>query len=309
MKLISIVAPCYNEERNVAELYHRIKKIMADFDNYDYELIFIDNASSDHTVQVLKTIAEKDKNVKIIINAKNFGHIRSPYYALLQAQGDAVIVIASDLQDPPELLRDFLMKWEEGYKIVIGVKNKSEENPIIFFLRGIYYKILVKISETDLIPNFTGFGLYDRKFIEILREMNEQYPFFRGLISEVGFERCEIPFVQQKRKAGRTKNNFYTLYDLAMLGFVNHSKLPLRLAAFLGFFSSLISVSVGFFYLLYKLIYWDSFQVGIAPMVIGLFFFSSVQMFFLGVVGEYIGVIFLQTRKRPLVVEKDRINF
>ena len=309
MKLISIVAGCFNEENNVTELYDRIKTLMAGFDNYNYELIFIDNASSDNTVQVLKNIAEKDKNVKIIINAKNFGHIRSPYYALLQAKGDAVIAMASDLQDPPELIRDFLTKWEAGYKIVIGVKNKSEEGPIVFLLRGIYYKLLSSVAETDLISNFTGFGLYDRKFIEILREMNEQYPFFRGLISEVGFERCEIPFVQQKRKAGRTKNNFYTLYDLAMLGFVNHSKLPLRLAAFLGFFSSLISASAGFFYLLYKLIYWDSFQVGIAPMVIGLFFFSSVQMFFLGVVGEYIGVIFLQTRKRPLVVEKDRINF
>jgi glycosyltransferase involved in cell wall biosynthesis len=282
---------------------------MINYKEYSYEIIFIDNASEDNTVNILKSILEKDNNIKIIVNARNFGHVRSPFYGILQANGDAVIIMASDLQDPPELLGKFIEKWEEGYKIVVGIKEKSAENPIFFFFRKLYYNLLHNVSELDLISNFTGFGLYDRKVVEIIRDMDEQYPYFRGLIAEIGFDHYEISYTQNKRKRGLSKNNFYSLYDVAMLGFVNHSRLPLRLAAFLGFISSVLSLFTGIFYFLYKLIYWENFQVGMAPIVIGLFFFSSIQMFFLGVVGEYIGIIYLQTRKRPLVVEKERINF
>jgi glycosyltransferase involved in cell wall biosynthesis len=309
MKLVSIVAPCYNEAANVVELYERITSVLNNYKEVSYEIIFIDNASEDNTVDILKSIAEKDKNIKIIVNTRNFGHVRSPFYAILQAKGDAVIIMASDLQDPPELLGEFIKKWNEGYKIVVGIKEKSEENKILFYLRRFYYRLLNNVSELDLISNCTGFGLYDRKVVEIIRDMDERYPYFRGLIAEIGFDRYEISYTQNKRKRGLSKNNFYSLYDFAMLGFVNHSRLPLRLAAFLGFLSSVVSLFVGIFYFLYKLIYWQNFQVGMAPIVIGLFFFSSIQMFFLGVVGEYIGIIYLQTRKRPLVVEKERINF
>jgi len=217
--------------------------------------------------------------------------------------------MASDLQDPPELLKDFIIKWDEGYKVVIGVKESSAESGIMLAFRNAYYKILHTIAELDVVSNFTGFGLYDRQVVEIIRNMEERYPYFRGLISEIGFKRYEISYSQPKRKRGLSKNNFYTLYDVAMLGVVNHSKLPLRMAAFLGFLSSVASILAGFFYFAYKLLYWNRFQVGMAPIVIGLFFFSSVQMFFLGLVGEYIGVIYTQTRKRPLVVEKERINW
>jgi glycosyltransferase involved in cell wall biosynthesis len=309
MKIISIVTPCYNEEQNVETLYREVKEV---FDNkiiYGYEHIFIDNASTDNTVVILKKLAKIDKNVKIIVNARNFGHIRSPYYGILQSNGDAVILIVADLQDPPSMIADFINKWEEGYKIVIGVKNKSKENRLMFFIRKIFYNTIAKISETDQIKNFTGFGLYDRRFIDVLRNVNEPYPYFRGLIAELGFNRHEILYTQPRRKEGKTKNNFYTLYDMAMLGFVNYSKLPLRLASFIGFGVSLLSFFIALIYLVYKLLYWNNFSVGIAPLVIGIFFFGGVQLFFLGIIGEYIGAIFTQVKKRPLVIEKERINF
>jgi len=309
VKLISVITPCYNEEENVREIYVQTKRVLEDFGNYNYEHIFIDNASKDGTVSILKEIARKDKNIKIIVNTRNFGHIRSPYYAILQATGDAVISISADLQDPPSMIRDFIKKWEEGYKIVVGVKNKSEENPIIFNIRKLYYNLIERYAEVEQIKNFTGFGLYDRKFIDSLRKLDEVYPYFRGLITEMGFERAEIEFVQPKRKKGKTKNNFYTLYDMAMLGFINHSKLPLRLASFIGFTVSFISFLIALGYLLYKLLFWYTFQIGIAPLVIGIFFFAGVQLFFLGIIGEYIGAIFTQVKKRPLVIEKERINF
>jgi polyisoprenyl-phosphate glycosyltransferase len=309
MKNISIVTPCYNEELNVETLYQHVKNVFLKLPEYNYEHIFIDNSSTDQTVEILKRIASNDRNLKIIVNARNFGHIRSPYYGILQSKGDAVILIVSDLQDPPEMIFDFIKKWEEGYKIVIGIKNKSKENRLMFLLRKVFYNTIAKISETELIKNFTGFGLYDRQFIDILQNIDEPYPYFRGLIAELGFSRIEIPYIQPKRVKGSTKNNFYTLYDIAMLGFVNYSKLPLRLASFIGFGVSVFSFLVALVYLVYKLLYWNNFQVGMAPLVTGIFFFGGIQLFFLGIIGEYIGAIFTQVKKRPLVIEKERINF
>lgn len=308
-KLISVVTPCYNEELNVEELYNQVKAVFAGLPQYRYEHIFIDNASTDSTVAILKKLAATDYNVKIIVNIKNFGHIRSPYYGLLQAHGDAVVLIVSDLQDPPAMIKEFLQKWEEGNAIVVGVKNKSEENPLMFAVRKVYYNLLKKFSDIEQIKNFTGFGLYDQKFIAVLRALKDPYPYFRGLITEVGFNRAEIPYVQPARKKGKTSNNFYSLYDLAMLGFVNHSKIPLRLASFIGFGMSVISFMVGIVYLVYKLLFWNRFEAGLAPLTIGIFLFSSIQLFFIGILGEYIGAIYTQVRERPLVIEKERVNF
>lgn len=307
-KKISIITPCYNEEENLEELHQRICSVMAGL-AYDYEHILIDNASTDRSVELLRKLANSDKRVKVIINTRNFGHIRSPYHAILQASGDAVIGMASDLQDPPERLPEFVRKWEEGYKIVIGVKKKSKEAGIFFFLRSLYYRTLRKLSDVPLIDNFTGFGLYDREVIDVLRSLNDPYPYFRGLIADLGFERAEISFEQQRRKRGITKNNFYTLYDLAMLGVTGYTKIPLRLATMFGFFSATVSFLVGLIYLIYKLLFWQQFSLGSAPVIVGLFFMGSVQLFFLGIVGEYMGAIYTQIMKRPLVIEKERINF
>lgn len=309
MKFISVVTPCYNEEENVREVYQQVKDIFDSLSVYKYEHIFIDNASKDRTVSILKEIAKEDKNVKIILNARNFGHIRSPYYAYLQAAGDAVIALAADLQDPPAMIKEFIKKWEDGSKIVIGVKKKSKENPFVFLVRKFYYNLIDRIAETEHIKNFTGFGLFDKSFIDILRKLDEPYPYFRGLVAEMGHERFEIEYEQPERRKGRTKNNFYSLYDMAMLGFVNHSKVPLRLASFAGFVGAFLSLIVAVGYFIYKLLYWFEFRVGIAPLVIGFFFFASVQLFFIGMVGEYIGAIYTQVKKRPLVIEKERINF
>ena len=309
MKLISIVTPCFNEEQNVENLYQQVKVLFDALPQYKYEHLFIDNSSTDKTVEILKKIASIDSNIKIIVNIRNFGHIRSPYYGILQANGDAVILLVADLQDPPYLITGFLEKWEEGFKIVIGTKYKSKENQILFFIRKIFYNTISGISETEQVKNFTGFGLYDKTFVSILRTIDEPYPYFRGLITELGFERTEIPYIQPKREKGKTKNNFYTLYDIAMLGFINYSKLPLRLASFIGFAVSLLSFLIAMGYFVAKLIFWSTFSIGVAPLVIGLFFFGGVQLFFLGIIGEYIGAIFTQVKKRPLVVEKERINF
>jgi glycosyltransferase involved in cell wall biosynthesis len=307
-KLVSIVTPCFNEAENVEELYSRIQTTLKGMD-FNYEHIFIDNSSTDETVSILKAIALKDKRVKIIVNSRNFGHIRSPYYGLLQGSGHAVIIMASDLQDPPELIPQFIRKWEDGYKVVIGIKTKSEEFGLFYFLRSLYYRVLRSLSDVRLIDNYTGFGLYDQRVIEILRTINDPYPYFRGLIADIGFEMAEIAFTQPRRKRGITKNNFYTLYDMAMLGVTNYTKIPLRLATMFGFFSALISFLVGLIYLIYKLIFWYQFSLGSAPLVIGLFFLGSVQLMFLGIVGEYIGAIYTQVMHRPLVIEKERINF
>lgn len=309
-KKISIVTPCYNEEANVEELYRQVK---AQFEKlselYTYEHIFIDNASTDRTVEELKKLAAADKNVKIIVNAMNFGHIRSPFYGLCQATGDAAMLMVADLQDPPELIPQFLQQWEAGHRVVIGIKNKSKENPLMYGLRTLFYKMIKKISETRQIENFTGFGLYDKTFIQLLRSIDDPYPYMRGLVAEYGGDLGEVFYTQPKRLHGKTHNNFYTLYDMAMLGFVNHSKVPLRMASFIGFLCSAVSLLVALIYFVYKLCYWDSFQVGQAPLVIGMFFFASIQLFFLGIVGEYVGSILTQVRRRPLVIEQERINF
>ena len=308
-KMISIVTACFNEEENIEEVYRQVKTVINSLDDYDYEHIFIDNASADSTVSKLKRIAMVDKNVKIIVNTRNFGHIRSPFHALMEAKGDAVISIVADLQDPPEMIVEFLRKWEEGYKVVAGVKEKSEESFLFFSVRRFYYSLVNRLSDTELIKNFTGIGLYDRAVIDTLRRLGDPYPYFRGLIADLGYECAKIEYKQPLRKSGFTKNNFYTIYDMAMLGITNHSKVPLRLATFTGFLVSMFSLLVGMFYLIFKLLYWKSVMFGIAPLVIGLFFFSAVQLMFIGIIGEYIGSIHTQVLHRPLVIEKERINF
>jgi glycosyltransferase involved in cell wall biosynthesis len=307
-KLISIVTPCYNESENIEELYTRIVGVMATLP-YDYEHICIDNCSTDDTVQKLKALAEKDKRLKIIVNARNFGHIRSPYYALLQSHGDASVLIASDLQDPPEIIKEFVKKWEDGFKVVLAVKPESEESKLMFATRKMYYRLITKISEVPLVKNATGAGLFDRAAIDILREINDPYPYFRGLLCEIGFPIATVPFKQPRRQRGITSNNFYTLYDIAMLGITNHSKVPLRLMAMGGFALSLLSLIAAFAFLIAKLLFWNSFQLGMAPVLIGIFFFGAVQTFFIGLLGEYIGSIHTQVRNMPLVVESERVNF
>ncbi|MCR5819218.1 MAG: glycosyltransferase family 2 protein [Prevotella sp.] len=310
LKKISIVTPCYNEEENVEELYRQVKvQFQKLSDRYTYEHIFIDNASSDRTVEILKGIAVQDKNVKIIVNAMNFGHIRSPFYGLCQAEGDAAMLMVADLQDPPETIPQFLEQWESGHQVVIGVKNKSKENPLMYALRGLFYKIIRAISETRQVENFTGFGLYDRAFIQLLRAVDDPYPYMRGLVAEYGGDLGQVFYTQPRRLHGKTHNNFYTLYDMAMLGFVNHSKVPLRLATFIGAGCGALSLLAALVLFICKICYWDSFQLGMAPVIIGIFFFASIQLFFLGVVGEYVGSIFTEVRHRPLVIEKERINF
>ena len=309
MKLISVVTPCYNEEGNVVEVYERVQAVFAALPQYRYEHLFIDNASTDGTVAVLKELAHRDPRVKIIVNARNFGHIRSPYYGLLQAQGDAVISIVSDLQDPPELIPEFLQRWEDGYKVVLGIKTASKELPLLYGLRSLYYRTLCKMSDVELIEHFTGFGLYDQRVIEILRTVDDAYPYFRGLIADIGFPSAKVPYTQPQRQHGKTKNNFLTLFDMAMLGMTSYTRAPMRLATLAGFGCALFSLLIALVYLVYKLLFWSSFQLGIAPLVIGIFFFSSVQLIFLGLLGEYIGAIHTQVLKRPLVVELERINF
>jgi glycosyltransferase involved in cell wall biosynthesis len=276
---------------------------------YYYEHIFIDNASTDTTVQKIKEIAALDKRVKLIINARNFGHIRSPFYGILQSKGDACILIASDLQDPPELITEFIEKWETGFKTVLAVKPESEEKPIMFALRRIYYRLISKLSEVPLIQNATGAGMFDRIIVDILRTIEDPYPYFRGLLCEIGFPIGTVSFQQPKRLRGVTKNNFYTLYDIAMLGITNHSKIPLRLMAMGGFVLAFLSLAIALIFLIAKLVYWDSFELGAAPILIGVFFFGAIQAFCIGVLGEYIGSIHTKVRNMPLVVEKERINF
>ena len=310
MKLISIVSPCYNEEKNVRELCERTRAVMASFPQHSYEHILIDNSSTDNTVGVLREIARSDRNVKVIVNSRNFGHLRSPMHALYQAQGDAIALLLSDLQDPPELLRDMILEWERGTLVVVGIKNTSDEGGLMFGIRTAYYRLVARLTDIQVFEHFTGFGLYDRKIIDILRtQFGDPYPYLRGMIAEVGFAHTKIHYNQKRRSRGITKNNFYTLYDLAMLGITNLSKVPLRVFTFCGFALSAASLLLAFFYLVYKLVFWNSFTVGIAPVVIGVFFFMSIQMIGLGVLGEYIGSIHTMVQNRPLVIEKERINF
>ncbi len=309
MRTISILTPCYNEEANVEEIYNCVRREIAKLGKYRYEHIFIDNSSEDHTVEVLKRIADRDHNVKVIVNARNFGQIRSPMHAFLQTHGDCVIGIVADFQDPPELIPEMIAKWEEGYSMVLCIKRTSEENPLMFWIRKKYYALVRRLSSIQTFENFTGSGLYDRKVVEAVRSFGDPYPYFRGMIAEIGLPYYQLPYDQPRRKRGITKNNFYTLYDMAMLGITNLSKVPLRFVTFLGFAGALFSLLVGLAYLAYKLIFWANFNVGIAPLVIGLFFLGSVQLLSMGILGEYIGSIYTQVQKRPYVIEKERVNF
>lgn len=307
-RLISIVTPCFNEEGNVEELHRRIAAQMGEFPHYDYEHIYVDNASTDDTVAIIRRLAARDSRIKAIVNNRNFGIIRSSNHGLLQAHGDAVINMASDLQEPPELIGEFLRRWEQGWKVVVGVKPESHETAPMFLLRRLYYATIGRIADVKLIPHYTGFGLYDREVIESFRRIDDPYPYFRGLVADMGYRHTEVPYTQPTRKRGITKNNFYSLYDMAMLGITSHSKVPLRLATMAGFGLSAVSLLIAFGYLMLKLFRWEEMSFGIAPILIGFFFFASVQLFFIGLLGEYILQIHTQVQKRPLVVERERIN-
>ena len=319
MPFLSVVTACFNEEENVDEIVRQVRGVMESLppraqpdggsEPYTYEHLFIDNASSDRTVEILRGVCAADPRVKVIVNTRNFGHIRSSFHGLLAARGDAVISIVADLQDPPEMIRDFVAQWEAGYKIAVGVKKESLEKRSMFFVRNLFYRLIDRLSEVPLIRNFTGFGLYDRVVMDKLREIDDPYPYFRGLICDLGYARVEIPYSQPARRRGITKNNFYSLYDMAMLGITNHSKVPLRLAAMAGFALSIIALLVAVVYLVLKLTMWNTFNLGLAPLVIGVYFLGSVQLFFIGILGEYIGSIHTQVYHRPLAIEKERINF
>ncbi len=308
-KTISIVTPCYNEQDNVRNLYNQVREVMLAIGKYRYEHIFIDNSSRDATVAILRQIAAEDRNVKIIVNSRNFGHIRSPIHALFQTRGDAVIGIVADLQDPPPMIADLIREWEKGAYCVLGIKRTSQEASLMFWLRKQYYKLLESLSSIETIQNFTGFGLYDRKVVDLVRSFEDPYPFFRGMIAEIGLPMVKLPYDQPARKFGITKNNWYTLYDIGMLGIINNSKVPLRLAALAGFIGAGFSFLVALIYLVLKLTFWSTFSFGLAPTLIGIFFISSLQLLFLGVLGEYVGAIYTQIQKRPYAVELDRVNF
>jgi glycosyltransferase involved in cell wall biosynthesis len=307
-KLISIVTPTFNEELNIERLCLKISEQMSQL-NYDYEHLIIDNDSKDKTQEIIKKLCKQDKRIKAIFNAKNFGHLRSPFYGFLQSKGEAVIYVASDFQDPIELIPDLIQKWSQGHEVVLLQKNSSDENFFMNFLRKLFYKFINLLSDVDLTINTTGSGIFDKKIINILKSIDEPYPYFRGLVSEISSKVETISFNQPKRKYGKSKNNFYTLYDVAMLGIIKHSKIPLRITTILGFVCSVISLIVGLFFFIYKILYWNSFQLGMAPIIIGIFFGIAIQVFLLGIIGEYVGFILTHSRKMPLVIERERINF
>jgi len=310
-KLISIVTPTYNEAENISRLISLVNdQFNTRLTTYNYEHIFIDNASTDRTVDILREHCKTDKRIKLIINSRNFGHIRSPAYAIKQAKGDAVISLVADLQDPPSLIYEFIKIWEKGkYDMVLGVKETSDESSFLFFLRKLYYSLITKLSEIRLIKNFTGFGLYDKKVINAIISIDDPYPYWRGLICDIGFSKYEYIYNQPIRVKGVSKNNFYTLYDIGMLGITSHSKIPLRVCTIFGFIASLTSFIIAVSYFIIKLIHWDEMTLGMAPLVIGIFFFVSIQLLMIGILGEYIGNIYTQVLRRPLVVERERINF
>lgn len=310
MKTISVVVPCFNEEENVEAMTVAVREMFKkNLPQYAYELIFIDNDSKDRTREILRRLCAEDKHVKVIFNAKNFGQFNSPYYGMLQSRGDCTILVACDFQDPVEMIPRFVKEWESGYKIVIGIKNASQENRIMYWLRGCYYKMIKRLSDVEQIEQFTGFGLYDSRFVDVLRNLDDPTPFLRGIVAELGFRRKEISYEQPKRRAGKTSNNFYRLYDAAMLSITSYTKVGLRLATIFGSICSAISMVVALVYLVMKLMYWDRFLAGMAPLLIGVCFLGSVQIFFIGLVGEYILSINSRVMKRPLVVEEERLNF
>jgi polyisoprenyl-phosphate glycosyltransferase len=310
VQLLTILTPCFNEEANVREVYEAVKAVMATIPDLEYDHLFIDNASTDRTVPILRELAASDKRVKVIVNTRNFGQVRSPYHALLEARGDAVLGLVADFQDPPDLIPQFVERWREGYKVVIGVRTGTHEARLMARARRLYYWLVSRLStDTVLVANYTGFGLYDRDVIEQFRATGEQNPYFRGMVAEFGYERAEVPYLQHIRTRGKSKNSFLTLYDLAMMGITSHSKIPLRLATMAGFGISILSILVALAYLILKLVWWDTFNLGLAPLVIGVYFFGAIQLFFIGMLGEYIGSIHTQVHRRPYVVERERINF
>lgn len=309
-KTISVMIPTYNEEENARPIYEAVRdELKNSLPNYDYEILFIDNKSKDSTREIIEEICAEDKNVKAIFNTKNFGQFNSPYYGMINTSGDCTITICADFQDPVEMIPKFVAEWEKGYKIVIGRKTKSKESKIMYFLRGCYYKIIDKMSNIEQIQQFTGFGLYDKSFIEVLRNLNDPTPFIRGIVAELGPERKEIEYTQPQRRAGKTHNNFYTLFDAAMLSFTSYTKAGMRIAEFAGFGVAGLSFLIGLVYLVLKLIFWSSFVMGYAPMMIAIFFLGGVQLAFLGFLGEYVMSINTRVMNRPLVIEEKRINF
>ena len=310
MKKISILIPCYNEEENVIPITNAIVELfLKKLKQYDYELVFIDNDSRDRTRGLLREICRQNKCVKAIFNAKNFGQFNSPYYGILQTTGDCTILMACDFQDPIELIPKYIKEWENGYKIVIGVKTSSKENPLMYWIRSIYYKLIKKFSDVEQIEHFTGSGLYDKDFVNVLRDLKDPTPFLRGIVAELGYKRKEIPYEQPQRRAGKTSNNFMRLYDAAMLSVTSYTKIGLRVCTFFGMFVGAISILIGLVYLIMKLIWWDSFPAGMAPVLIGMFFLGAIQLFFIGFIGEYILSINQRVMNRPLVIEEERINF
>ena len=308
-KTISIMVPTFNEEENVELMYEALKDIFQkQLHNYQYEILFIDNKSKDGTRKIIREICSKDKKVKAIFNAQNFGQFNSPYYGLLNTTGDCTIMVAADFQDPIDMIPKFVKEWENGYKIVIGIKNKSQESKFVYFLRSMYYKTIKKFSEVEQIEHFTGFGLYDQEFIKILKDLDDPEPYLRGIVAELGFERKEIPFTQPKRLRGKSSNNWYRLYDGAMLGITSYTKVGLRFATIIGFIISFLSVIVALVYLILKLCNWNGFQAGIAPLIIGVFLLGGLQIFFIGFLGEYILKINQRVMHRPLVVVEEKLN-
>ncbi len=309
-KKISILTPCYNEEAGIAECYQRVREVMeAELAGYDYEHLFIDNASADRTVVILKEIAERDRRVKIIVNARNFGHTRSPHHGMLQITGDAYVAVVADLQTPPELIPGFVAKWETGYKMIIAVRRSAQEGFVLRFARRMFYRVIARISHTEQIKNFMGYGLYDRAVVEIIRGLDEPDPYFRGLISEIGFDKAFVEYDQPLRKHGKSHLDLLDLIEMAMLGMTTYSKVPLRMMTFGGLTIAGLSLLAGLGYLVAKLIFWDTFSAGIAPILLATLFFASVQLIALGLVGEYIGLVLQYVRRFPLVIEKERINF
>jgi len=310
MKKLSIVIPTYNEELNVVPLYEAlIEMLHTSLPNYAYEILFIDNKSPDHTRDKLRVLCHRDQNVKAIFNSKNFGQFNSPYYGLTQSSGDCTIMLCADFQDPIELLPTFVKEWENGYRIVIGIKTKSQENKLVYFIRGLYYKMIKRISEVDQIEHFTGFGLYDKSFIEVLSQLEDPAPFLRGIVAELGYERKEIAYTQAKRRAGKTSYSWYKLYDAGMLGVTSYSKILMRIATMLGFVFSFFSFLVAVYYFVMKLLFWNALSWGTAPILIGVYLIGSIQIFFIGLLGEYVLNINTRVMRRPLVVVEERINF
>lgn len=309
MKKISVMVPTYNEEENVIPLSEAIIEQLEKLPQYDYELLFIDNDSKDTTREKLEMLCKGNPKIKAIFNAKNFGQFNSPFYGMLQTTGDCTITMCADFQDPVEMIPKFIHEWEQGYKIVSAIKTSSKENPVMRFLRTCYYKLIKKMSDVEQIEHFTGFGLYDKSFINVLRELDDPMPFLRGIVAELGFKRKDLPYEQQQRRAGKTSNNWYRLYDAAMLSFTSYTKIGMRIATIIGFIISFLSIAIGFVYLILKLVNWDSFAMGDAPMLIGIFVLGGIQIFFIGLLGEYVLNINSRMMKRPLVIEERRLNF